>query len=79
MVSDYGTPSERVLCRARAALLVADRIGWPWRAACALGIMPTCLLDVGYRVVARLRYRVFGRYDSCPVPAPEHRDRFLDI
>ncbi|MBN7297915.1 thiol-disulfide oxidoreductase, partial [Mycobacteroides abscessus subsp. abscessus] len=30
-----------------------------------------------YRLVARTRYRVFGRYDTCPVPPPEVRARFL--
>jgi predicted DCC family thiol-disulfide oxidoreductase YuxK len=40
--------------------------------------LPTLLLDAGYSSIARLRYRAFGRYESCPMPAPEHRDLFLD-
>jgi len=27
---------------------------------------------------SRTRYRLFGRYDSCPLPDPRHRARFLD-
>ena len=33
--------------------------------------------QVGVWVVARNRYRIFGRYDSCPVPSEETRGRFL--
>jgi predicted DCC family thiol-disulfide oxidoreductase YuxK len=40
--------------------------------------VPRPLADLGYRVFARLRYRLFGRLESCPVPTPEERARFLD-
>jgi predicted DCC family thiol-disulfide oxidoreductase YuxK len=40
--------------------------------------LPRPLADVAYRIFARLRYRVFGRYDACRVPTPEERERFLD-
>jgi predicted DCC family thiol-disulfide oxidoreductase YuxK len=51
-----------------------------WRVvARLLELVPRSLRDWGYGVVARHRYRVFGRYDSCPVPAPENRGRFLDL
>lgn len=43
-----------------------------------LQALPRCVRDWGYRVVARNRYRVFGRYESCPVPSAEVRERFLD-
>ena len=34
--------------------------------------------DLGYDLVARTRYRLFGRHDACPLPDPRHRARFLD-
>jgi predicted DCC family thiol-disulfide oxidoreductase YuxK len=43
------------------------------------GVLPTALLDRLYDVVARNRYRVFGRYEQCLMPRPEYRDRFVDI
>ena len=79
VIADFGEEQERVLARGRAALFVARRIGWPWRAAAVLGILPTPVLDLGYRLVARIRYRLFGRYDSCPLPAPELRRRSIDL
>lgn len=43
-----------------------------------LQLVPRRIRDWGYGVVARSRYRVFGRYDQCPLPTPETRKRFLD-
>ena len=41
-------------------------------------MVPRRLRDWGYNLVARTRYRIFGRYDACPLPTPETRSRFLD-
>ena len=40
--------------------------------------LPPALRDALYRLVARNRYRIWGRSDVCMVPAPEHAGRFLD-
>ena len=51
-----------------------------WRVAGALlRIVPRAVRDWGYGVVARYRYRVFGRYDVCPLPSEDTRWRFLDM
>jgi predicted DCC family thiol-disulfide oxidoreductase YuxK len=39
--------------------------------------LPAFLLDLGYRVIARVRYRIWGRVDVCDLPSPENRVRFL--
>ncbi len=44
-----------------------------------LRLVPRPLRDWGYGVVARNRYRVFGRYDTCPLPTEDTRSRFLDL
>jgi predicted DCC family thiol-disulfide oxidoreductase YuxK len=41
-------------------------------------IVPRSIRDYAYDVVARNRYRWFGRHDACIVPTPELRKRFLD-
>jgi predicted DCC family thiol-disulfide oxidoreductase YuxK len=76
--ADYRTPNRRVLRKSDAALFVARELGWPWKAACLLGVLPKRLLDNMYGVVARSRYRAFGRCEQCMMPRPEFRDRFLD-
>lgn len=39
--------------------------------------IPRWLRDRIYRLLARYRYRLFGREESCMVPTPALRDRFL--
>jgi predicted DCC family thiol-disulfide oxidoreductase YuxK len=77
VVAEYHT-APRLISKGRAALFVAAVLGWPWKAALVLGVLPGGLLDWGYDLVARHRYRVFGRYDQCVLPRPEHRARFVD-
>ena len=51
-----------------------------WRlAGFLLQILPRPLRDWGYRLVERNRYRLFGRFETCMLPGPKDRDRFLDV
>ena len=77
LVLDPGAESERVFFRSRAILKICGSLGWPWKALLVLWPIPSFLTDLGYRLIARLRYRFFGRYDTCPLPSPEQRSRFL--
>ena len=67
----------RALTESDAALAIASGLGWPWRAAAAARIVPRPLRDAAYRLVARNRYRWFGRRDSCWVPDEGMRDRIV--
>ena len=70
--------SGAALTRSAAVLEICRYLGGLWVALAALGrFVPRPLADAIYDGVARRRYRVFGRLDACPVPAPEHRARFL--
>ena len=78
VLADFGTLAERPLTKARAVLFVLSELGWPWKAASLAGVLPISWLDRLYDFVAGHRYQVFGQYDVCPLPNPEHRDRFID-
>ena len=43
-----------------------------------LWIIPSPIRDLGYCVVSRLRYRLFGKHESCRLPSPQERAVFLD-
>lgn len=68
----------RVFVESDAALRIARGLRFPWPLLASLLALPRFVRDPAYRVVARRRYRWFGRKDSCMVPTPELRARFLD-
>jgi predicted DCC family thiol-disulfide oxidoreductase YuxK len=75
---DYRTASPRVLARSDAALFIAQEIGWPWKTFVVARALPKVLRDAAYDLVAKTRYRLFGRLDRCLVPRPEVRSRFVE-
>lgn len=79
LVLEPDTPSERLLIKARAALYVLRTLGAAGRLLAPLAWLPTPVLDLGYDLVARNRYRVFGQSDQCMMPSPDQRARFLDL
>jgi predicted DCC family thiol-disulfide oxidoreductase YuxK len=60
-----------------AILAIYRELGWPWRAAAAFTILPRGLRDALYRWIARHRYRLFGRRQTCWLPDSDHADRVL--
>jgi predicted DCC family thiol-disulfide oxidoreductase YuxK len=76
-VDNPGAPDERVTVRSAAALRVAEYLGGPWRTLRVAGVIPSSVRDRLYDGFARIRYRVFGKHDSCPIPAADVRARFL--
>jgi predicted DCC family thiol-disulfide oxidoreductase YuxK len=64
--------------RSTAALRIARRLGFPWKALAVFLVFPALLRDLVYNLIAKNRYRWFGRHDSCRVPTPESRARFLE-
>ena len=67
----------RLLAESDAVLAIVRGLGWPWRVAAAAAIVPRALRDRLYRLVARNRFRLFGRRESCWVPTPAEADRIL--
>jgi predicted DCC family thiol-disulfide oxidoreductase YuxK len=60
-----------------ASLEVYRRLGGLWAVAGWFRFVPRWIRTPIYRVIARNRYRVFGRLEACRVPLPEERGRFL--
>ncbi|MGJ8627494.1 MAG: thiol-disulfide oxidoreductase DCC family protein [Sulfitobacter sp.] len=53
------------------------KLGWPWRVLGLLHWLPQWIKMPLYRLIARNRYRLFGRYDQCMIPDLETRARFV--
>jgi predicted DCC family thiol-disulfide oxidoreductase YuxK len=71
--------NERAYARSTAALKVASYLGGIWKFFFVAYILPKPLRDALYDFVARNRYKVFGKHESCMLPPPNSRARFLDV
>jgi predicted DCC family thiol-disulfide oxidoreductase YuxK len=69
----------RAWTRSAAALRITRGLSFPWPLAAVFVVVPRPLRDWIYNLVARNRYRWFGKRDVCMVPTPELRARFIDI
>lgn len=79
VVADWQSAEERVLSRSRAVLHTLSQLGAGWPFAAGAGtVLPLWFSDTLYRLIARKRYRTFGRLESCPLPPAEWKERFLD-
>jgi predicted DCC family thiol-disulfide oxidoreductase YuxK len=83
LITDTLTPSQRLYRRSDAVIRTLQILGDPWdrwsRLGALLASIPRPLRELGYTIVARLRYRIFGRYATCPVPTADQRDRILSV
>ena len=78
-IANFRGASERVLARSEAALWSIKQLGGIWRVFAIARIIPSPLREALYRFIAQRRYRIFGKYDSCPMPRPEDSHKFLDV
>ncbi len=68
----------RILEKSDAVIRIFEILGGVWRVFTLLGLIPKSLRDRIYEWTARNRYRVFGKRETCRLPAEEERSRFLD-
>lgn len=68
---------DRALRDSDAVLAIYRGLGWPWRAASMLSLVPRAIRDPLYRWVARNRYRIFGQRETCWIPSREQASRVL--
>jgi predicted DCC family thiol-disulfide oxidoreductase YuxK len=64
--------------RSDAALMVLQQLGGLWGALRIFWAVPRPIRDFIYLLVARNRYFLFGKRETCRLPTPAERARFLD-
>lgn len=67
----------RAYLRSKALLHAARHLRAPWRWGYAVRWLPGAVLDLAYRLIAAVRYRIWGHADACQLATPEQRARFL--
>lgn len=67
-----------IYVRSKAALKILNHLGGGYRVLSGiLSIVPTFIADKLYNVIAKHRYKWFGKYESCIIPDPKWKDRFI--
>jgi predicted DCC family thiol-disulfide oxidoreductase YuxK len=78
LVLNYGVPGEQLLCRSDVTVQVLRLLGGGWEIlGRLLGAVPRFLRDGVYTLIARIRFRIGGRFHSCPLPSVAERAKFL--
>jgi predicted DCC family thiol-disulfide oxidoreductase YuxK len=63
--------------RSTAALRIVRKLSGAWPLLYFFIIVPKFLRDIGYKIVAKNRYKWWGKKDACMIPTPEVRQKFL--
>ncbi len=61
--------------RSTAALKILQRLGGAWRFISLLIVLPAGFRDAAYVFIAKNRYRIFGKRDTCSTPSPDFHVR----
>ena len=69
--------NEKVYDSSDAALVICKHLNGLWKLLFVFKIIPKPMRDYMYKYIARNRYKWFGQKDSCTLPSPEIRHRFL--
>jgi predicted DCC family thiol-disulfide oxidoreductase YuxK len=67
----------KVYKKSAASLQVMNKLPWYWKELQLLRIIPTAFRDAIYDLIAKHRYKWFGKKEQCMIPTPEMRNRFL--
>ncbi len=67
----------KISLRSTAVFAIARHLPSPWSSVRVLGVLPRWFTDLGYRAVAAVRYRIWGRFDACRLPTSDRQSRFL--
>jgi predicted DCC family thiol-disulfide oxidoreductase YuxK len=68
----------KLYTKSTAALLIARELSGMWPIFYVFIIIPPFIRDWFYNVIAKNRYRIFGKKDSCMIPSPAFKEKFLD-
>jgi predicted DCC family thiol-disulfide oxidoreductase YuxK len=68
---------DKYFLKSSAGLRVLKELGGVWKLLYVFIIFPRPIRDFIYNIVAKTRYKIFGRQDTCMIPTPETTQRFL--
>ena len=75
--SIFLTDGNKIYQKSDAALEIAKRLDGAWKVFYFFKIVPRFIRDFVYDLVAKNRYKIFGKTEACRIPTPELKERFL--
>ena len=69
--------SGQYLVKSKAVIKLASFLDFPYRLISHFGWIPTSVSDYLYDLVAKIRYKLFGKYQSCVLPDPRQMQHFV--
>ena len=80
LLLNYSQPDERLVARSDAAVLILGELGGVWRAlAGMMQLLPRWFRNKAYNLIARNRYQIFGKFQTCQIPDERYRSKFIDL
>ncbi|WP_284037763.1 thiol-disulfide oxidoreductase DCC family protein [Neobacillus sp. 114] len=70
--------NEKIHFESTAALKISRELSGAWKLLNVLFIIPRPIRDLLYKTIAKNRYKWFGKNETCMLPRPEWKSRFLD-
>ena len=67
----------QILTRSGGAMRILRHMPMPWKLLSVFWLVPWFIRDAVYKVIAKYRYNIFGKHDTCRMPTPEIRAKFL--
>ncbi|WP_407557539.1 thiol-disulfide oxidoreductase DCC family protein [Winogradskyella sp. 4-2091] len=74
----YNPVKDKLTYKSTAALLIASRLGFPTNLLSIFLIVPAFIRNWVYNYIAKNRYKWYGKKDSCMIPTPELKSKFID-
>ncbi|MGB1269666.1 MAG: thiol-disulfide oxidoreductase DCC family protein [Flavobacteriaceae bacterium] len=70
-------PNEAYYVKSTAAIKIISRFPGAWKLLSIFSIIPASIRDFIYDVVAKNRYKWYGKQNQCRIPTPELKSKFL--
>ena len=67
----------QLLIKSEAAFAIAKQLSGAWAGLAIFRILPTVITDFFYELIAKNRYKIFGKTESCRMPTPDIKERFI--
>jgi len=70
--------NDKVYIKSKAIIYILNNLGGLWKLILTFLIIPTFIRDFFYDLIAKNRYKIFGKEDNCIIVNKEYLDRFIN-